>query len=77
MLFCSDAFKVDVGTMDSVSVAVPAAVVKYVESALVRLGYLYPDIAWSFDPATRRLRAVYEPEAHSGETLSKEVSGLA
>jgi hypothetical protein len=60
--------------MDSVSVAVPAAFVAHVESALVRMGYLYPDVMWSFDSDTRSLKAAYNPAARSGETLAKEAS---
>ena len=60
--------------MDSVSVAVPAVFLAHVESALVRLGYLYPDVTWSFDHEGRSLDAVYKPGVHSGETLAKEAS---
>ena len=60
--------------MDSVSVAVPSAFVAYVESALVRLGYVYPDVTWSFDPDIRSLKAAYKPGARSGEALAKEAS---
>ena len=60
--------------MDSVSVPVPKGFVAYVESTLIRLGYLYPGVAWSFDPDTRSLNALYKQEAHSAETLAKEAS---
>ena len=60
--------------MTSVSVPVPPAFVAYVESVLVRLGYLYSDVAWSFDPSTGIIIAQYQPEAHSCETLAREAS---
>ncbi len=60
--------------MDSLSVPVPQAFVAHVESLLVRLGYLYPDVAWTFDPGTGNLNARYEPATHSSETLAKEAS---
>ncbi len=58
--------------MDSVSVPIPSAFVAHVESSLVRLGYLYPDVTWSFDPGTGNLNARYEPATHSSETLARE-----
>ena len=60
--------------MDSLSVPVPPAFVAHVESLMVRLGYLYPNVAWSFDPGTSTLNARYEPGAFSSETLAKEAS---
>ncbi len=60
--------------MATLSVPVPSAFVAHVESLLVRLGYLYPDVAWLFEPATGNLNADYKPEAHSAEALAKDVS---
>jgi hypothetical protein len=66
--------QIGAGTVDSTSVTVPAGFVAYVESALVRLGYLYPDVTWSFDPDIGLLKAAYEPGARCGEVLAKEAS---
>ena len=60
--------------MASLSVPVPSAFVTHVDSLLVRLGYLYPDVEWLFEPTTGNLNANYKPEAHSAETLAKDVS---
>ena len=60
--------------MDLASVSVPPVFVAHVESLLVRLGYLYPDVVWSFDPGTSDIIVRYDPEAYSCETLVREVS---
>ncbi len=60
--------------MGSVSVPVSPAFVAHIKLLLVRLGYLYPDVEWLFEPTTGNLNADYKPEAHSAETLAKDVS---
>ena len=60
--------------MELVSVPVPPGFTAYVEATLVRLGYLYPDVAWSFDPDAGSLAAEFNEEAHCGGTLIKEAS---
>jgi len=60
--------------MDCASVSVPSVCVAYVESLLVRLGYLYPDVVWSFDPGTSDIIVRYDPEAYSRETLMREAA---
>ena len=58
--------------MDSVSLSISTAFVAYVESLLVRLGYLYPDVEWSFDPDARKLKALYKSGTYSADRLTKE-----
>ena len=60
--------------MEIASVPVPSVFVAYVESLMARLGYLYPDVTWSFDSETSKIIVQYDPEAYSYETLVKEAS---
>lgn len=43
--------------MSEVSFAVPLQFTSHVEAALLRLGYLYPDITWTYDTQSRELKA--------------------
>ncbi len=60
--------------MESVSISVPPSFLALVDTLMVRLGYLYPDVAWSFDPGTSSIIVRYDSEAYSCETLVKEAS---
>ena len=58
--------------MNKLSIDIPGALVTYVGPALARLGYLHPDVEWSFKADGRRLEARYAPEAHEADSLRKE-----
>ena len=60
--------------MESVSISVPPLFLALVDTLMVRLGYLYPDVVWSFDPGTSDIIVRYDPEAYSRETIVKETS---
>ncbi len=60
--------------MESVSVSVPPSFLALVDTLMVRLGYLYPDVIWSFDPGTSDIIVRYDPEAYSRETIVQETS---
>ena len=60
--------------MESASIPVPLPFLALVDTLMVRLGYLYPDVIWSFDPGTSDIIVRYDPEAYSRETIVQETS---
>ena len=60
--------------MELISIPVPPSFLALVDTLMVRLGYLYPDVVWSFDSGTSDIIVRYNPESYSRETLVREAS---
>jgi hypothetical protein len=58
--------------MNSLTIEIPTVLITYAQAALARLGYLYADVGWGFDPDSNCLSARYAPEKHGPEELRKE-----
>jgi len=58
--------------VEEISIVISKSFREFVESALVRLGYLFPDIEWSFDEGSSEIRAGIRGNENPNE-IRKEI----
>ena len=59
--------------MSEISFVVPLQFTSHVEAALLRLGYLYPDITWTYDAQNREVKASDCSGPEDATTIAQEI----
>lgn len=55
------------------SIAIPQVLAPYANLVLARLGYLYPDVEWSFDSTANAMEIRFSSDAQEIGKLRKEL----